>query len=155
MHGRETDELSLHSLGKSAVGTYKGGLSMAWGISRRSSELDYYLFRRALRSRVSFNVFVCDVLHHMENPRLQPDFCQFQTSHQQQLKLIPRVHWECLQDNLIRGVSLGRRDFGLQLLATSPACASCVAVCPHVLHSPFRLTQRKWTFIIMPVTFHC
>ena len=37
MHERETDELSLHSL----------GVSMVWRGSRRSSELDYYLFRRA------------------------------------------------------------------------------------------------------------
>ena len=58
----------------------------------------------------------------MENLELQTDFCQFQTSHQQQLEQIPRVHWECLQDKLIRGVSLGRRDVGLPLLATLPAC---------------------------------
>ena len=50
---RETNELSLQ--------IYRG-------VSRRSSELDYYKFRRALRSRVSLNVFVCDALH-LESPR--------------------------------------------------------------------------------------
>ncbi len=111
------------------------------------------------RTRVSLNVFVCDELHHMENPRLQPDFSQFQTSHQQQLEQIPRVYWDCLQDKLIRGVSIGRRDFGLQLLATSPECASCVAVCPHVLHLASRLTlncvEEVDFYCLMPVKFHC
>ena len=68
----------------------------------------------------------------MENLELQTDFCQFQTSHQQQLDQIPRVHWECLQDKLIRGVSLGRRDFGLPLLATLPACM-LLAVLLHIV----------------------